>query len=181
MPVSHYRHINAIMSRIDRLWDSKKFNSILDIGVGFGKYGVLLRERYDVRFKRCKHSQWDIRIDGSEIYDDYLLPHIQYIYDRIYLGDICNTINGMHSYDVILMLEVLEHISKEKGIELIRSIKNLTNSLLIVSFPRSLKGDEGSDWPNTYERHLCLWTKDELMNEIGLVETLSPTIFAQEM
>ena len=46
MPASHYRKIDAIMCRVEEVKDVK---SILDVGIGFGKYGVILRERFDVR------------------------------------------------------------------------------------------------------------------------------------
>lgn len=180
MPVSHHRHISTIMNRLDLLWNDQKFVSVLDIGIGFGKYGMLVRERFDVRFKRYRKEDFQLIIDGVEIYSSYISMHSKFIYDEIYNTDICELIPILSRYDVILILECLEHIDKIKGIELIRQLKNKTNSLLILSFPRSFKGNEGSDWPNKHERHLCLWTKEDLESILGDVEQLSPTIFAKQ-
>ena len=180
MPVSHHRHIAPILNRIDLVWNTRKFNSILDIGVGFGKYGVLLRERYDVRFKRCVREDWKIKIDGIEVYENYITPYHRYIYNEIIVGDILNLVDKLENYDIILMLEILEHLKKEDGAKILQLIKNKSIKLLLTSFPRTFSGKEGYDWPNIHERHLCLWTKSELDDVIGTTEQLTPTIFAKE-
>ena len=61
-------------------------HSVLDIGPGFGKYGVLCREfleiwdgRYEYKFKR--------RIDCVEVFPDYITDLHRYIYNSIYTAD----------------------------------------------------------------------------------------------
>ena len=176
MPASHYKKISIITDRIERVKDVK---SILDVGIGFGKYGVILRERFDIRFKRYDESDWITIIDGVEIYSDYITPMHTYVYDTIYLGDIFELIDNLKRYDVILMIDCLEHLSKWKGREVVRKLFTLCDKLLLFSFPNFFRGDEGYKWPNVRERHRCLWTPKELNELIGKVERIEPTIFAK--
>lgn len=178
MPVSHFGIISSVLSRTDKV---KNIESILDVGIGFGKYGVLLRERYDVRFKRCRRENWKVRIDGVEIYKDYITPMHEYVYSKIYIDHIHSLLDKLRRYDVILALEVLEHMEKWKGTEVIKGLFNKCNKLLLISFPTYFRGNEGKDWPNAYERHRCLWTQQELDKAIGETEKLRPTVFAKEV
>ena len=102
-----------------------------------------------------------------------------YIYDTIYLGDIFELVDELKRYDIILMIDCLEHLSKWKGKEVVKKLFALCNKLLLLSFPNFFQGDEGHDWPNTRERHRCLWTPEDLDGLMGEVERIKPTIFAK--
>ena len=54
MPFSHFTQLNTILELIT-LTDPM---SMLDIGVGFGKYGVLAREYLELRDGREAYSPW---------------------------------------------------------------------------------------------------------------------------
>ena len=155
-------------------------NSILDIGAGFGKYGIFLRERYDVRFKRVHPSTWRTRIDCVEIWKPYISAIHAVVYDNIFVKDIFKFCKQLESYDVILMIECLEHMPKWKGKKVLRALSERANKLLIVSFPTHFKGGENKDWDNPYEEHRCLWTKDELDSTIGTTVQLGSTLFKKE-
>ena len=66
MPTSHHSQINQIMQFVV-LTDPK---SLLDIGVGFGKYGFLAREFLELWDGREEIGNWTRRIDGIEIFTD---------------------------------------------------------------------------------------------------------------
>jgi hypothetical protein len=129
--------------------------SIFDIGIGWGKWGGLFREYLDIRQCRIKKSEWIHIIDGIEIFPDYIQDHQKYIYNNIIEGDICDYIDLIHSYDLIFMGDVLEHIEKNKGIELINKLTHKCK-YLILSVPLQ-------EWPqgeingNIYERHISEW------------------------
>ena len=176
MPVSHYRHIASVLSAVEQY---KAAKSILEIGPGFGKYGTLLRERFDVRFERYYKHQWLVLIDCLEIYQPYITPVHNYLYDHVLIGDIVKEVETINNYDIILMLEVLEHLPKDVGKVLLPKLMNKTNYVFVVSFPRSFREGSGSEWPNPYEEHKCLWTKAELDNVIGLTTAHSQTVFSK--
>src|SRR6266568_4482900 len=66
--------------------------SILDVGVGFGKWGHLFREYTDIQEAerdpaRYQRHNWQVKIDGIEGYSDYLTEMHRYLYNEIYTGD----------------------------------------------------------------------------------------------
>lgn len=176
MPISHHRMVPLVMDQVVKIDNVK---SVLDIGCGFGRYGVLLRERLDVRYKRYSVRQWKTRIDAVEVWKLYLTPLHSFIYDNIYVKNIFSYCNKLDNYDVILMLECLEHLPKWKGKKVVKRLEEKANKLLLISFPDKFNGKENAEWENPYEEHKCLWTKGELSDCIGPVKQLSPTIFAK--
>jgi len=176
MPVSHYRHIGSVMSAVEQYPSA---SSILDIGPGFGKYGVLIRERWDVRYLRYHKESWKLRLDCLEIWPKYISPLHTHIYNNIYLGDAFDLIDDLPQYDTIIALEILEHMKKERGIEFLKKIVQKSNHLLLISFPQTFQKGFGSNWPNPYEEHHCLWTKLELDSIIGPTTAHSKTVFSR--
>jgi hypothetical protein len=68
MPSSSWKHISKT---IEQIWDISP-TSVLDIGIGFGKWGFLLREYLEVCQGRYQKSEWCIKIDGIEIFEPYI-------------------------------------------------------------------------------------------------------------
>lgn len=62
-----------------------KPKSVLDIGIGFGKYGFLSREYTDIY--RGNYFEWKTRIDGIEGFKKYVTKLQRIIYDNIYIGN----------------------------------------------------------------------------------------------
>jgi hypothetical protein len=83
MPTSSYLQLNEITQLIYQT----RPHSVLDIGVGFGKYGVLAREYLEFWGAAADYEKWTRRIDGIEVFDKYLTPLHKYVYDNIYTGD----------------------------------------------------------------------------------------------
>lgn len=149
--------------------------SVLDIGIGFGKNGFLAREYTDI-WKGRVFSNWTTRIDGIEIFPDYL-SEIQYmIYDNIYIGDAAKVIKRLGNYDMIICTAVLEHFTKEDGNSLLTDIKNLRTKLGIVVLPINVK-PQGAVYGNEHERHVSEWTLEDLSvygKVTGLADPVNP-------
>ena len=62
MPSSAPNQINQIV----QLMMIVKPQSLLDIGIGFGKFGFLAREYLELWDRRNKYDDWQRRIDGIE-------------------------------------------------------------------------------------------------------------------
>jgi 2-polyprenyl-3-methyl-5-hydroxy-6-metoxy-1,4-benzoquinol methylase len=93
-----------------------KPSSILDIGLGNGKMGFIARDFLDVMLgEKHRREDWKIKIDGIEIFSDYIQEHQRAIYNEIYLGDALEVIDALGSYDLIILGDVLEHFQKEKA------------------------------------------------------------------
>ena len=96
--------------------------SVLDVGSGFGKYGVLCREYLELWDGREEYK-FLRRIDGVEVFENYITPLHKYIYNNIYTENIINLVNNLdYSYDLVLLIDVLEHFSKEEGLLLLNKL-----------------------------------------------------------
>lgn len=64
MPTSWYQAIPNILTQV------KSINpqSILDIGVGFGKYGLLFRDLLEIPLERYSKGTWKVKMDGIEVF-----------------------------------------------------------------------------------------------------------------
>jgi 2-polyprenyl-3-methyl-5-hydroxy-6-metoxy-1,4-benzoquinol methylase len=145
MPVSDYHAVSDIMGEIQRLSP----RCVLDLGCGFGKYGVLAREILDARFGRCMPDQWQAVIDGVEIFPGYRNPCWE-IYNRFTTGPI-----RKHSgYDLVLMCDVLEHFEEVYGRAHLNQIV-AGNKAVIVSVPNG-EMKQGETFGNHHEAHR--WT-----------------------
>ncbi|MBC7343764.1 MAG: glycosyltransferase family 1 protein, partial [Clostridia bacterium] len=70
MPTSWYQVIPIVLDQIQSLQP----RSVLDVGIGFGKYGMLIREALEVPLGRYYKHQWQIKVDGVEVFSGYKNP-----------------------------------------------------------------------------------------------------------
>jgi hypothetical protein len=112
--------------------------AVLDAGIGFGLWGVLLRQYLDVWSGRIQPSDWITRIDGVEIDPRRVLPHARHVYSEIVVGDIRDVVPrraAEERYDVILFGDVIEHLPKEDGHALLTAALDLAADLVVVRIP----------------------------------------------
>jgi len=174
MPVSGYTNIGPIMNAVRSIHKRSPIRSVLDIGIGFGKYGFLLREFLDIRVNRYDRDSWQARIDGVEIWGAYVNKLHKYIYDRIYIGSVMKfSIN--RTYDLVIMSEVIEHLSKDEGTKLLNNLS--FNLALVITTPQCFTPGANKGWKNPYEKHLCLWTVDDLRSIFPNLVPLTKTAF----
>jgi len=88
---------------------------VLDVGPGHGKAGVLLREYVG--------SPPIEKVDAIELWEPYVTDRMRAIYDEVIVGDVCMmTDDELAQYDLILMVEILEHLEREDGLKLLNRI-----------------------------------------------------------
>lgn len=167
MPTSHFQQLNEIM----RLVMICKPKSVLDIGVGFGKYGVLCREYLELwtdynqflkhgvlgeRPKITLRPPLLIQIDGIEVYSNYLSPLHDYIYDQIFQGDALEVLPTLtRHYELILLIDILEHFSFDDGLRVLAICNGIADNVL-VSTPREFK-PQNPEFGNQFEIHRSHW------------------------
>ena len=154
MPTSHYQKISTLVELIV-LTDPKR---LIDIGVGFGKYGVLAREYLELWESNASYGKWNRRIDGIEIFETYLSPLHDYVYDNVYVGDAAEVLkSSSETYDLALLIDVLEHCTYEHGAALLRRCQAVCRNLLICT-PKNI-GEQGDMFGNPNETHRFQWEK----------------------
>jgi len=164
MPTSHHHQISTIMDAVIKL----RPKTILDVGVGFGKYGVLCREYLELWDGREDYHRFLRRIDGIEAFERYLTPLHTYIYDQVHVGQVQEVIHTLAvSYDLVLMIDVLEHVSDAHGRALIEHVLKHHRGMLI-STPKDV-GDQGHAFDNENEAHVSQWTPQ-------LLKTFGPAV-----
>lgn len=160
MPTSTWRGLETF-AEIVRSTESTSF---LDIGVGNGKWGYLFREYSDVWNGRFLRSAWTSVVDGIEIYPAYIDAHQRAIYSHIYIGDACDLIGDLGSYDMIYAGDVIEHIPKGRAVTLLRDLCAKARKVAFLSVPIGEEWLGKRPWDNQYEDHVSSWEPGELRN-----------------
>ncbi len=148
MPISDYRHIPLVLDEVYALQPE----TVLELGIGFGKWGVLLREVLDAMYGRCRPDQWKRVINGVEAWVQYQNP-IWSVYDILSHHDFSTRTH--HDYDLVMMMDSLEHLTPEVGRPFLADlVKN--NRHVIISVPNGYMPQDSAPYGNAYENHR--WT-----------------------
>lgn len=130
--------------------------SILDVGMGFGKWGFLVRDTFEVMAgQNFRKADWKINMTGVEVFDKCITPIQKELYNKIIKKDIFDTFKELGKYDLIIMGDVIEHIEKPKAYELLDELFKHTENIL-VSTPLGFM-PQGAWADNKNETHLSGW------------------------
>lgn len=135
-----------------------KPETVLDIGPGEGIYGKIVR----------KHSPSTKKLVGVEIWGPYIESfRLREFYDEVWICDA--RIYPDFKYDLVILGDVLEHMSKEDAIALWKKISKQAKYALI-SIPIIHFHQEDANG-NPYERHIKEdWTSEEVLKSFpGIV------------
>jgi hypothetical protein len=162
MPSSWASQISPIMTIILAMSP----RSILDIGAGFGKYGVLCREYLDVvrsaRSSPTYPPPRRVTIDCIEAWSHYVSPIHTYVYDNVYVGGATGVLSTLSAgaYDLALVVDVLEHFGVEEGRQLMEATLRVAGAALVATPTTDMP--QGATFGNEYERHRSHWTPGQL-------------------
>lgn len=157
MPTCDPSVIPVIIRRVMEL----RPQSILDVGVGMGKWGLLFREYLEGwGYERYSPEMWRLKLDGFEIWKPYLQAWHLKIYDSIFIQDVRKWREEkemLPTYDLIYFGDVIEHMPKKDGWTL---LKDLPYKVLILSTPnfqtRVHRGKE-----NPHQDHVSRWQAED--------------------
>lgn len=167
MPFSFSNQLSTIIGYAEQ----QEPLSILDVGVGMGQYGFLLRTNleninlFEINGEKARlrdKSQWKIKIDGIEGYAGYLTPVHDYAYNRILIGDALELLPTLasNSYDLVLAVDILEHFHKEQGFRFLAECRRIAKRSSLISTPKEFMEQ---DVPaNPFENHRSVWNDIDL-------------------
>jgi len=156
MPSSHPYQLNELLELIIETNPQK----LLDIGIGFGKYGFLSREYLELWDPHAKYGERKRQIDGIEAFEAYLTPLHRLVYDTIFTGDARIVLPTLTTkYDLILMIDVFEHFTYEDGLKVLDECRKCGKNILI-SVPRVMSVQEDV-YGNPYETHRYNWKRKD--------------------
>ena len=171
MPSSRPNAIPTVINLVRQL----KPNSILDVGIGFGKWGHLFREYSDIQESehdpaRYQRTNWKVRIDGIEGFSAYVTEMHYFLYNDIHIGNAIELLPNLPAYDLIFMGDIIEHLDKEKGLELLNNAIRKARKAVIVSTPK-YETDQADLCGNELERHRSSWSVRDFQNLDGAIVT----------
>jgi len=121
--------------------------SVLDLGCG---------RTSPLRFYKAKYSI------GVDLFDPYLKrSQEERIHSEYILSDVTEVEFEPDSFDAVLCTEVLEHITKEKGRELIEKMKTWARKRVLITTTNGFCTQEVVDG-NENQTHISGWSIDEL-------------------
>jgi 2-polyprenyl-3-methyl-5-hydroxy-6-metoxy-1,4-benzoquinol methylase len=135
--------------------------SILDVGVGCGKYGFLAREYLDTMGQGENYHARKVRIEGIEVFPEYITPVHRAVYDQIHVGNATEILPRLTTrFDLLIMIDVLEHFAFEDGSAVLKSCRDRARNVLI-STPK-IVDPQGAAFGNPYETHKRQWRRRDL-------------------
>ena len=159
MPTSPYGHIETFIGFLMQ----QRPRSILDVGLGNGKLGFIARDCLDVMLNQSyRRERWQVRIDGIEVFADYIQDHQRAIYDEIHVGDALETIDRLGSYDMVVLGDVLEHFEKDRARELLDKCAAHASGSIVLFVPLGKTWRQPAIYGNEHETHRSFWFFYEL-------------------
>lgn len=167
MPIGSYALTFNIAHEI---W-KKNPKSVLDLGVGLGMTGVLVRS-YTADLGK---APWKTVLHGVEGFADYRTG-IWDIYDHVFEGSIQSYLSEVpDKYDMIIMSDVIEHFEKEEGFAIAKELMTRLNpgGIVLIGTPGIFQ-EQGAAHGNEYERHRSSWKAFDFPEGYQILQDGSP-------
>ena len=155
--------------------------SILDVGVGFGKWGHLFREYTDIIAaehdpRRYQRKNWRVIIDGIEGHAAYLTPMHRFLYNRIYRGDAFDLMRAVPRYDLIFLGDIIEHFDQDRGLKFLQRCLRKATRAVVLTTPKH-ETMQSALCANELERHRSLWSAKDFQTFPGAItQMIKPDI-----
>jgi len=142
----------TLLNTVWRMLD-KRSKSILDVGCGKGQ---------PMKFINRNKKYYTV---GVDIFEPYIkICKEQRIHNEYLLCDIHNMPFPEKSFDIVLCMEVLEHMNKEEGNKLLKNLEKIARKQVILTTPVGMcEQDEIIlEDGNPFQVHKSGWYPDEL-------------------
>jgi 2-polyprenyl-3-methyl-5-hydroxy-6-metoxy-1,4-benzoquinol methylase len=136
IPFTYLNIFNSLLS------ESK---TVLDVGCGHGK------------FMKQLNSEKQFEATGVEIFDEYITQakntdaYIDVVKQDIRKLDFPNM-----SFDAVMLSQVIEHLTKEEGLEIMRRAEKIAEKVVIIATPNG-SFDQGEYDGNKFQEHHSSW------------------------
>ena len=134
-------------------------NTILDVGCGWGKWGFLAKKYFYCT--REGNQFTEPVVAGIDMhYRSLHRLNFHRIYDLLIYGNAVRLPFKNRSFDTILALELIEHLTKEQGHIALLEFERIAKKCIIISTPNVKclrKGLSTMHGFNKYEAHLSWW------------------------
>lgn len=140
--------------KIEKALNFLQPKNLLDIGAGAGKYGKIVKD-----------LNKGVKIVALEIEKDYINKFkLEKIYDEVWNMPANKLIRPSYyekNFDVILMGDVIEHMKKSEGIDLINFLI-YRSKWIIIKFPHMYVQNSVEGYNS--EAHISVWSDKDFEN-----------------
>ncbi len=144
MPAEWFKLVDAVIDSIRRVNPA----SILEIGVGLGKYGVAIRHALDDPRARQQSGNWRLRLDGVELSSGARPSQHKYMYDNVYDSEALKSIDGLPLIRCGFLRRRLVLFREAARPGAGRELLKKTNKVLILYSPRLKARRKGPGSPS---------------------------------
>lgn len=144
--------------------------SVLDIGAGFGRWGYLLRCHMASGESLTRNNEQNLRVEAVEAFAGNITPIYDCVYNRTHVGDVCEVLPSLGSFDVIIASHILEHLPKDIGLGILDLIVSRAKVAVVICLPFG-------EWPqdeiygNPYEVHKSTWRQSDFKKYGAYIKT----------
>jgi SAM-dependent methyltransferase len=164
MPTSRVELIPMVIETVRECAAIYGVRSILDVGCGSGLYGALLRQYFDFAHNRFDGED-SLKITGIEPFEGYKNPSWEH-YDVLHQLTLEEFLKDFpdEKFDVVLALDVLEHLEKPQAVEAMEKLYERAEKYLIITTPTTFRDQWQPEkpWESELQRHRCHLTPDIL-------------------
>jgi len=171
MPKSSRDGKQAIIEWLQRMSDVK---TVLDIGAGKGTYkrlcdGFIVYKEIPPLTPILQDAEWT----AVEVWQPYIEEYeLNHLYDNVINEDVRNFQKTLGEYDLAFAGDVLEHMTKEDAVRLVKTLTKKCK-VLIVSIPIGYH-PQGEHNDNPYEVHVKDdWTHQEFIGTFADIKKFS--------
>jgi len=147
MPVHDFILDPVVLS----FFQKKGTGTVLDLGCGYGLFGYMIRLERDFRGAL-------IGIDAYPPYIKKLKRYTGAVYDSLVIADARHLPFKSGAVETVLASEVIEHLPKEGGLELIEEAERVSSRLVLITTPRG-HIPQGRHNENDLEVHSSEWSE----------------------
>lgn len=161
MPTSTTVHISDVLTVVRTLQP----RSVLDVGAGIGRWGLLFRDALDVLAARLSREEWKARIVGLEPFKKYHSPVHQWAYDELRSETVEEYLSGagkVETFDLIWIGDVLEHFTLLESERVWPELVKRARKAVIAAVPVGPDWPQGAVFGNELECHLSVWSEERI-------------------
>ena len=142
-----------------------KGDKVLDLGCGFGHWGHLLTTHcHEMKDRQAVTAPTITGVDAFHGNIEFCRGHN--IYESVHESDAVAFLKDLEtgSYDTVLAIDLIEHMDKAIGEELLSEMERVATQVIILSTPnfKNLRdGAEGITGFNQWEQHVSWWPRQE--------------------
>lgn len=142
----------ALLSWACQIIQDIRPKSALDVGIGFGKWGFLIKEYSE---ERAPQDKSNCHLTGIEVFEDYITDVQKSIYDTILIGDASEIDLSCMYFDLAIIADVIEHFEKEEALNYLNHLLQYSKNVILITPIGFAEQDE--HYGNKYEIHKSGW------------------------